>query len=81
MRGTDDRHDTTNGRTIMLPTSTPARLWSVQDVSDYLGVPVMTIYHWRRTGYGPQGNRVGRYLRYDPEDVRGWFDAQGQKAG
>lgn len=76
-----ERHDyTTNGRTIM-PTTTPDRLWTVQDVSAYLGVPVMTIYHWRRSGYGPQGNRVGRYLRYDPKDVRGWFDAQGQRAG
>lgn len=64
-----------------MPTTTPAPLWTVQDVSAYLGVPVMTIYHWRRSGYGPQGTRVGRYLRYRPEDVRGWFDAQGQRAG
>ena len=57
------------------------RLWSVQDLSEYLGVPVMTIYHWRRTGYGPKGTRVGRYVRYCPDDVRAWFEAQSEKAG
>lgn len=74
-----DDHDTTNGRTIM-PTTTP-RLWTVEDVSTYLGVPVMTVHHWRRSGYGPKGARVGRYLRYRPEDVRGWLDEQTRKAG
>jgi len=57
------------------------RLWSVQDLSDFLGVPVMTIYHWRRTGYGPRGTRVGRYVRYRPEDVQAWLEAQREKAG
>ncbi|GAA1846831.1 hypothetical protein GCM10009772_25160 [Pseudonocardia alni subsp. carboxydivorans] len=60
---------------------TAGRLWGVQDVSAYLGVPVMTIYHWRRTGYGPKGTRVGRYVRYRPEDVRAWFDRQCREAG
>lgn len=57
------------------------RLWSVQDLSDYLSVPVMTIYNWRRTGYGPKGVRVGRYVRYEPEEVRSWFASLTEKAG
>lgn len=57
------------------------RLWGVQDVADYLGVPIMTVYHWRRIGYGPKGTRVGRYVRYDPHAVRRWFEAQSEKAG
>ena len=36
----------------------------------------MTLYHWRRTGYGPQGTRVGRYVRYRPEEVRAWFESR-----
>jgi predicted DNA-binding transcriptional regulator AlpA len=60
---------------------TITRLWTVQDVSTYLGIPVMTLYHWRRTEYGPRGTRVGRYLRYRPEDVRAWFEQQGREAG
>lgn len=48
------------------------RLWSVQDVSRYLGVPVNTLYAWRSECRGPVARRVGRYLRYRPEDVRAW---------
>jgi predicted DNA-binding transcriptional regulator AlpA len=50
------------------------RLWSVDDVSEYLGVPVKTIYRWRTLGYGPSGRRVGKHLRYRPNDVVAWFD-------
>jgi hypothetical protein len=40
----------------------------------FLGVPVTTPYQWRR-GVGPPSRRVGRHLRYDPDDVRAWFNA------
>ena len=49
------------------------RPWTVQDVAEYLGVPIGTLYDWRCKGYGPQGKRVGRYLRYDEDAVRQWF--------
>ena len=49
------------------------RLWGVREVAEYLGVPVPTLYQWRHNGYGPTGRRVGRYVRYDPDDVRRWF--------
>src|SRR6266545_4998992 len=39
------------------------RLWSVDDVSAFLGVPVETLYQWRKRRYGPPAARVGRYLR------------------
>jgi len=48
------------------------RLWSVRDVSGYLGVPVNTLYAWRSEKRGPDARRVGRHLRYRPEDVRAW---------
>ena len=48
------------------------RLWSVKDVSEYLGVPVHTLYAWRSAGTGPPGRRVGRLLRYRQQDVRDW---------
>jgi excisionase family DNA binding protein len=51
-----------------------ARLWTVADVADYLGVPVKTLYRWRNTGYGPVGCRVGRYVRYRSSDVEAWID-------
>lgn len=52
----------------------PERLWGAQDVATFLCVPLRTIYQWRYTKYGPRGRRVGRYLRYDPAEVRAWFD-------
>jgi predicted DNA-binding transcriptional regulator AlpA len=48
------------------------RLWSVQEVGEYLGVPVHTLYAWRTAGTGPPGRRVGKRLRYRPQDVRDW---------
>jgi excisionase family DNA binding protein len=54
--------------------SASARLWTVEDVAEYLAVPVRTIYRWRAHGYGPPGRRVGKYVRYRPQDVTAWFD-------
>lgn len=54
----------------------PAPLWGVADVSAYLGVPVQTLYAWRKSRVGPPAARVGRHLRYNPDAVRAWFDRQ-----
>ncbi|WP_020420218.1 AlpA family transcriptional regulator [Amycolatopsis sp. ATCC 39116] len=51
------------------------RLWTVEDVAEYLGVPVNTLYDWRTRGYGPKGKRVGKYLRYKAADVIAWFES------
>ncbi|MTD58825.1 helix-turn-helix transcriptional regulator [Amycolatopsis pithecellobii] len=50
-------------------------LWTVEQVADFLQVPVKTLYQWRHHGYGPSGRRVGRYIRYRAEDVRAWVDS------
>lgn len=63
-------------RVTVLPRVRPQeidQLWSVEDVSAFLRVPVESLYRWRKYGYGPPAARVGRYLRYDPEQVRAWF--------
>jgi hypothetical protein len=49
------------------------RLWSVEEVSYYLGVPVGTLYSWRVQRRGAACRRIGRFLRYRPEDVTEWF--------
>jgi len=54
-----------------------AKLMSIEDLSTYLGVPVNTLYKWRGKGYGPAGRRVGKYVRYRPEDVDVWVEEQG----
>ncbi|MFI7427311.1 helix-turn-helix protein [Micromonospora sp. M71_S20] len=53
-----------------------AEVWSVEDVAQFLRVPVATVYRWRKVNYGPPAARVGKYLRYDAADVRAWFKAQ-----
>ncbi|EME52757.1 MULTISPECIES: helix-turn-helix domain-containing protein [Amycolatopsis] len=47
-------------------------LWSVEDVADYLRVPVKTLYQWKWLGEGPPVRKIGRHLRYDPTKVRAW---------
>ena len=49
------------------------RLWSVSDVSRFLGVPISTLHQWRYLGRGPAAFRVGKHLRYDPDAVRRWL--------
>jgi excisionase family DNA binding protein len=52
------------------------RLLTVQDLADYLGVPVTTLYQWRHRKEGPPGFRVGRHLRYRWDDVEEWIAEQ-----
>jgi Helix-turn-helix domain len=52
------------------------RLWTVHDVSAFLGVPVGTLYQWRYMRVGPPAYRVGRHIRYDPAAVRTWLHTQ-----
>ncbi|MGH4027437.1 helix-turn-helix domain-containing protein [Actinomycetota bacterium Odt1-20B] len=58
----------------------PPRYLTPVDVADLLGVPLETVYQWRRKHTGPRGFRVGRHLRYDPEDVRVWVQSQMERA-
>ena len=51
----------------------PEDLWTIERAAKYLGVPVGTLYQWRHRKVGPPVGKVGRYLRYDPEEVRSWF--------
>lgn len=50
------------------------RLWTAEDVSDYLGIPVKTLYQWRWRGEGPPARKIGRHLRYDPAALQRWLD-------
>ena len=54
-----------------------ARLWTLQDVSDFLNVPTGTLYQWRVRGEGPPAYKVGRHIRFDPDRVRAWLSESG----
>ncbi|MCT9929573.1 helix-turn-helix domain-containing protein [Planotetraspora sp. A-T 1434] len=55
---------------------TTSRLWTVEDVAEFLGVPAGTLYQWRTRKIGPTGHRIGKHLRYLPEDVVAWVREQ-----
>ena len=52
------------------------RMWTPTDVSDFLRVPVATLYRWRYLGHGPAAYRAGKHLRYLPSEVRAWLREQ-----
>jgi excisionase family DNA binding protein len=51
-------------------------LLTTQQVADYLGVPVATIYRWRYVGTGPPAIRVGVHLRFAEQDLEAWLAEQ-----
>jgi predicted DNA-binding transcriptional regulator AlpA len=53
---------------------------NVKQLSEYLTIPIQTLYYWRRTGTGPRSYKVGRELRYGAEDVQEWLEGQ-RRAG
>jgi len=52
------------------------RLLTTQEVADYLGVPLASLYAWNMRGTGPRYVKVGRYARYRPIDVETWLSRQ-----
>lgn len=57
------------------------RAWprKVKELADFLDVPVKTVYQRRCHGYGPQAKKVGRFVRFDPEEVAAWFDGRSEE--
>ena len=54
-------------------------LLSPQQLADYLGVPVRTVYAWNHQATGPTPLRVGRHVRYRREDVEAWLEAHADR--
>lgn len=59
------------------PVVTAEPLWRIADVATFLGVPVATLYQWRRLGSGPPAYRLGKHLRYRRLEVEAWLGEQG----
>jgi excisionase family DNA binding protein len=60
------------GQTV--PAGEDRRLLSIEEVAEYLDVPVATVRTWRANKSGPRGIRVGKHVRYRPSDVELWLD-------
>ncbi|MER6184676.1 helix-turn-helix domain-containing protein [Streptomyces sp. NPDC001652] len=50
----------------------PDRYLDTDDIAEIFDVPKETVYQWRKKNIGPPGFRIGKYVRYDPEDVRAY---------
>jgi predicted DNA-binding transcriptional regulator AlpA len=57
-------------------TPTQPKLLSIQDLADFLSIPVLTIYQWRSKHKGPRAMRIGRHLRWDDREVTAWLLTQ-----
>lgn len=48
-------------------------LWDEQTCAEHRGQPVSTLQKERVRGDGPPFVKIGRLVRYRPEDVRAWI--------
>ena len=52
------------------------KLLSPDELAEFFGVPLGTIYRWNYTSTGPRPIKVGRHVRYRESDVERWLDEQ-----
>jgi excisionase family DNA binding protein len=52
-----------------IPHDMPGRALSETEVAERLGVSPFTVRAWRHRGLGPRFMKMGRAVRYRPEDV------------
>ena len=52
------------------------KLFNINELADYLRVPVSTIYEWRTKGRAPRAHHYGKHLTFAASDVKAWVDAQ-----
>ncbi|MFE2633963.1 helix-turn-helix transcriptional regulator [Streptomyces scopuliridis] len=52
----------------------PDRYLTPDDIATMFGVPLETVYQWRKKRTGPPGFRIGKHVRYDPAAVRAWVN-------
>jgi predicted DNA-binding transcriptional regulator AlpA len=60
--------------TDTLRSGLPDRYLTPEDIAAVFGVPLETVYGWRKKRTGPPGFRIGKHVRYDPAAVRAWVD-------
>lgn len=52
------------------------KLLRINEVSELLGIPVLTLRDWRAKGRGPKAAKFGQRLVYRQRDVERWVDEQ-----
>jgi excisionase family DNA binding protein len=64
-----------------MPSTEPDRLREEHELAEYLHVPLPTVQRWRREGSGPRFIRIGRSVRYRPEDIEHWLERHAAPRG
>jgi excisionase family DNA binding protein len=54
------------------------KMWTVEELAEFAGVSVTTLYHWRWEGKGPKAIKVGRFLRYPEANIQKWLEVLGR---
>jgi hypothetical protein len=67
---------TSSARVADVAPPTVDRLWTIGEVSAFLGIPIATLHQWRYLGTGPDAYRVGKHLRYSPVAVQAWLESE-----
>ncbi|WP_182920386.1 helix-turn-helix domain-containing protein [Nocardioides cavernaquae] len=49
-------------------------LIGVEELAEYLSVPVQTIYDWRMSGRAPRAYKFGKHLRFAAADIAEWLE-------
>ncbi|MEI2811964.1 MAG: helix-turn-helix domain-containing protein [Nocardioides sp.] len=49
-------------------------LIGVEELAEYLGAPVQTIYDWRLSGRAPRAYKFGKHLRFAASDIAAWLE-------
>jgi predicted DNA-binding transcriptional regulator AlpA len=65
---------------VMLTAAAGERWLSITELAERWGMPVQTLYDWRKRRYGPQGVRLGRgvrgFIRYRLSTIEAWERTQ-----
>jgi predicted DNA-binding transcriptional regulator AlpA len=56
------------------------KLATTEEVAEYLGKAVKTLWNWHSMNTGPRASKVGGHLRYKWADVEQWVDQQSRAA-
>lgn len=52
------------------------KLFNINELAEYLRVPVSTIYEWRTKGRAPRARHYVKHLTFAASYVGAWVDAQ-----
>ena len=63
------------------PSAIPADWLSPQQLADWFGVSVKSVYRWNQHNTGPRPTRIGKHVRYSRQAIATWLVEQGQALG